>query len=215
MKEKLLEAYQNRQVDFKNVKSKFLEKDMAGPFLMSPNEKYPLQSHPLLIVGQETNGWDHYIDDLSKQMKVYENFNVGIKYYSSPFWNVTRKVEKALGNEPHSCAWTNISKFDVDGGRANGQVETAIATLDNLLLAEIEIIKPDVCIFFTGPSFDWRIKNIFPDVEFKNIPEYSPRQLSQLQHPNLPILTFRSYHPNYLRRSGLESKFINFITKQN
>lgn len=211
MKEKLLKAYQDRKADFKSVKTQFADKNMAGPFLMSPNDKYAGQPYPLLIVGQETKGWGYHVDDLSKQMEVYENFNVGIDYYASPFWNVTRKVEKALGNEPHTCTWTNISKFDLEGGRAYGECETAIATLDNLLVTEINIIKPKVCLFFTGPSFDGRIKNMFPDIEFATVPGHTTRQLSQLKHPDLPLLTFRSYHPNYLRRSKLEPEFINFI----
>ncbi|WP_129021337.1 hypothetical protein [Edaphocola flava] len=211
MKEQLLKAYQDRQADFKTVKAKFSDEDMAGPFLMSPNDKYAQQPFPLLIVGQETNGWDYHVDDLNKQMRVYENFNVGINYYASTFWNVTRKVEQALGNEPHTCSWTNISKFDLDGGRSYGEYETAIATLDNLLLTEIKIIKPKVCLFLSGPSFDGRLKNIFPDIEFAAVTGHSSRELSQLKHLDLPTFTFRSYHPNYLRRSGLEPEFINFI----
>lgn len=93
MKELLLKAYQNWHADFKSVKAKFIEEDMAGPFLMSPNEKYAQQPFPLLVIGQETNGWGYHVDDLNKQMEVYEEFNVGIDYYASPFWNVTRKVE--------------------------------------------------------------------------------------------------------------------------
>ena len=213
MKEQLFKAYQDRQSDFKSIRTKFTDKDMAGPFLMSPDDQYAIQPFPLLIVGQETKGWGYHVEDLKKQMEVYENFELGSGYYSSPFWNVTRKVEEALGNERYTCAWTNISKFDVDGGRACGEPEIAIATLDNLLVTEINILKPKVCIFFTGPSFDGRIKNTFPDIEFAIVSGHSIRQLSQLKHPNLPILTFRSYHPKYLRLSGLESDFVTFIAR--
>ena len=211
MKDQLLKAYQDRQADFKNIKTQFPDKNMAGPILISPNEKYAGQPNPLLIVGQETKGWGYHVEDLNKQIEVYENFNVGINYYSSPFWNVVRKIEKVLGNEPHSCAWTNISKFDLDGGRSYGEYETAIATLDNLLTTEINILKPKVCLFFTGPSFDGRIKKTFSDIEFGTVPGYLTRHLSQLKHPDLPTLTFRSYHPNYLRRRKLETDYLTFI----
>ncbi len=211
MKNQLFTAYQQRHADFKTVRATYPNEDMAGPFLMSPNEKYVNQPNPLLIVGQETYGWDYFVDDLTKQMEVYENFNVGEKYYASPFWNVTRKVEQALGNELYSCVWTNISKYDLDGGRAYGEFEATISTLDNVLIDEVKILKPRVCMFFTGPSFDSRIRKIFEGVQFLTVEDFNPRQLCQLKHADLPTLTFRSYHPNYLRRSGQEKDFIDFV----
>ncbi len=213
MKNQLLKIYQDRQPEFKDIRERFADEDMAGPLLMSPNNKYGLQKMPLLIVGQETHGWDYHVADLNRQMEVYEAFNVGEEYYASPFWNVTRKVEKTIGNEPHSCAWTNISKFDLDGGRASGEHETAISAFDNMLVDEIKVLKPKVCLFFTGPTFDKRIKNIFTDVELIPVADWGINQLCQLKHKDLPALTFRSYHPNYLRRSGLEPEFIDFLSE--
>ena len=83
MKEELLKIYTERQNDFRRIIELLPENDLAGPFLISPNEIYSKQSNPLMIIGQETNGWDYNVDDLEKQMKVYEDFNVGINYYSS------------------------------------------------------------------------------------------------------------------------------------
>jgi len=82
---------------------------------------------------------------------------------------------------------------------------------DNILVAEIKILAPKVCIFFTGYHFDGRIKNIFPEIEFTEVEGFTKNQLSHLKHPNLPAMSFRTYHPNYLRRSGLEKGFIEFI----
>ncbi|SDK92426.1 hypothetical protein SAMN04487898_11335 [Pedobacter sp. ok626] len=144
-------------------------------------------------------------------MLEYENFNVGIDYYSSPFWNVIRKTEKAIGNVPYSSAWTNVSKFDLNETRAFGEIEIAISSLDDVLLHEIGIIQLKVCIFFTGPDFDWRIKKIFKEVKFLEIEDHNMRAFSQLNHPDLPEMSFRSYHPNYLRRSGKERAFLKFI----
>ncbi|PZF70739.1 hypothetical protein [Taibaiella soli] len=123
MRNELLSLYKEKQKNFKSIINSFPEDDLAGPFLMSPGEVYRGQPNRLLIVGQETNGWTSYVDDLEKQMGTYEGFNVGIEYYASPFWNITRKVEKALGNEPYSCAWTNLSKFDLDAGRRYGNMK--------------------------------------------------------------------------------------------
>jgi hypothetical protein len=104
-----------------------------------------------------------------------------------------------------------MNKFDVNQKRPSGEYETSIATLDGLLVTEIEILKPKVCIFFTGPHFDWRIRKIFPDVEFTAIEGYSINQFSRLKHQELPVLSFRTYHPGYLRRSRLEEKVVEFI----
>lgn len=178
---------------------------------MSPNSLYASSSNRLLIIGQETKGWNYFVNDFERQMQTYEEFNVGDGYYSSPFWNVIRKVEKALGNPPHSCAWTNISKFDLDGGRSYDEYESTIANIDNILIEEVNIIKPDVCIFFTGPNFDHRVKGIFEGIKYNTIEDWSLRELAQLSHPSLPVNSFRTYHPNYLRRAGFESDFVKYI----
>jgi len=214
MKEQLLNLYKQRQADFISIMSKFPDDDLAGPFFMSPNDKYSLQPNPLLIIGQETNGWMYDVEDLEKQMKHYEDFNVGINYKSSPFWNITRKVETAIGSELYTCAWTNVNKFDLDAGRPSGEYEKAISTVDDILIEEIRIVKPKVCLFYTGPSFDDRLKSIFENIEFIEIPGWTTRQLCQLKHPLLPDLTFRSYHPKSLRLRYLEEDFVNYISER-
>ncbi|MFD2719936.1 hypothetical protein ACFST9_14505 [Hymenobacter monticola] len=213
MNDELYRLYQTRLTDFERVILQFSGTDLAGPLLMSPNATYGEQENPLLIVGQETKGWGYLQGhDIRKQMVVYEEFNLGDGYYSSPFWNVTRKVERALGAVPYSCAWTNLSKFDVDGGRSYGEQEQLIATVDDLLVAEVNILKPKVCLFFTGPDFDSRIQRIFAGITYQSVPDWPIREMALLKHPDLPAYTFRTYHPNYLRRSGLEPGFIEFIS---
>jgi hypothetical protein len=211
MKEQLTELYKNNIDNFKSVYNKFPNDKLCGPFLTSPGELYDKQPNKLLVVGQETNEWSDEIDDIEKQMGCYEEFNVGINYRSSPFWNVTRKLEKALGNEPYSCAWTNISKFDVNGKRPQGIHLEEIKRLDSTLVDEINILKPDICIFFTSISFDDRIFDTFPHVVFTAVDLWDMRQLSQLRHPSLPALTFRTYHPKYLRMKGMEEGFIKMM----
>ncbi|GAB3857087.1 hypothetical protein GCM10028822_30230 [Hymenobacter terrigena] len=212
MNETLHTLYTSWQADFENVIRQFRGIDLAGPLLMSPNALYNQQKNPLLIVGQETKGWAYlHGADMRAQMKAYETFNVAEGYYPSPFWNVTRKVEQALGNAAYSCAWTNVSKFDVAGGRAQGEQERVISSLDDLLSSEINIIKPKVCLFYTGPDFDERIEQVFPGLRYQAVDGWPERELATLVHPALPPLTFRTYHPNYLRRSSREGGFIEFM----
>jgi hypothetical protein len=209
MKEQLKNLYTNNINAFNQIRLTFPNEqfDLPGPFLMSPNTLYSRQKRRLLIIGQQTKGWTYDVD-IEKQQSTYESFNVGENYYSSPFWNITRKLEKAVGNDAFSCAWTNINKFDLEEDRPYGEFEQAISKLDSILIEEINIIKPEVCMFFTGPAFDYRIKNLFLEIELIEIEGWSVRQFCRLKHKDLPEKSFRSYHPKALRIQQLEDKFI-------
>ncbi len=212
MKEQLKNLYANNLTAFNQIRLTFPNEqfDLPGPFLMSPNSLYSRQKQRLLIIGQQTKGWTYDLD-IEKQLLNYESFNVGVNYYPSPFWNITRKLEKAIGNDPLSCAWTNINKFDLEEDRPYGEFEQAISKLDPILVDEIKIIKPEVCMFFTGPDFDYRIKNIFANIEFVGIGGWNVRQFCRLKHKDLPEMSFRSYHPKALRIQQLEADFIKSI----
>jgi hypothetical protein len=217
LREQLLSLYESRQQDFKNVKAQHPNDSLAGPFLMSPIDAYIKQLRPLLVIGQETNGWLDNVEDMKRMMSFYEaeKATIGIKRGGTPFWNITQKLEVAIGNDKYSCAWTNLSKFDVNSKRALGAHESTIKTLDDVLVSEIKIISPCICMFFSGPSFDNRIKDIFKGVEFTPIEGWATSQFCQLKHPDLPVNSFRSYHPKSLRLRKLESRFIEFFESLN
>ena len=164
-----------------------------------------------MIIGQQTHGWTYYHDNIDEQLDAYRDFNLGKNYYSTPFWNITRKIEEAIGNAPYSCVWTNINKFDLDAGRPFGKYEEAISKFDDLLIEEIGILKPDVCMFFTGPHLDGRIRNLFRDIEFSTIEGWTSNQFCKLKHPLLPEKTFRSCHPKSLRIRHLEANFLEYM----
>jgi hypothetical protein len=224
IKTELLKVYCTRLPDFQRIQDvcKYDNTGIQinGPLLMSPNENYAKQLFPLLVIGQETKSWHSFSTDASEAgcvelMADYESFNVGEKYYASPFWNMTRKIENALGNEPCSCAWTNISKYDQNGKKPDAEHSAIFSAVDNLLIDEINIMKPKICLFFTSYKFDYRLKNIFEQIEFIEAGDgFEAKALCRLKHPNLPALSFRTYHPQYLRRSGKEEAVIDFIRKQ-
>lgn len=211
MKEELFRLYQNALPIFREIVSAFPGDELGGPFLMSPKQTYSNQKNPLLVVGQETNGWTYHVDEISKQMDTYEEFNVGEEFNSTTFWNVIRNVEQALGNDPHSCAWTNLSKFDLYGGKSYGKYEKAIAQADKVIVDEIRILDPKVCLFFTGPDFDNRLKRTFPGLKFEAVESWNDKQFCRLVHPALPENTYRCYHPKSLRLRRLENQLLEFL----
>ena len=228
IKEELFKVYYSRISDFQHIQD--VCSVNSAPCLMSPNENYSKQPFPFLAVGQNTSGWEGKIssgwgwdspgpdefteEDLTGLMTLYEDFKSGINYYSSPFWNIIRKIETTLGNTPYSCAHTNISKYDQNNGKPDKEREKHFSILDNLLIDEIRIIKPAICIFFTGHDFDYRLKNIFGQIEFLYADDYEIHELCQLKHPLLPVLTYRTYHQNYLRMRKMEESVIDFIREQ-
>jgi hypothetical protein len=216
LKNKLLKLYSDNITKFEYIADFCKNDEISGPFLMAPSEKFSKQEKTLLIIGQETKGWARFDDKINlmeceKVMSVYEDFNLGEHYFSSPFWNVMRKIETMLGNEPYSSAWTNISKYDQNNARPDSKHEQIFSEIDDLLKDEVQILSPKICLFFTSYKFDTRIEKIFKNIEFIEIGGFDKKQICQLKHPNLPELTFRTYHPQYLRRSGLEKLFIELV----
>lgn len=214
MKKELFEVYQQRQSEFEQIAKKLNDVNLHGPFLISPGESYRKSKIKLMIIGQETNGWYNIHSKIDGLMKVYEDFNVGKNYSSSPFWNVTRKLERTLEIKEHSCVWANLNKYDVNNKRPKGKHEQEISHFDNLLISEIEILKPDICIFFTGPTFDYRLKKLYNDIVFQEEENWKKNQLVTLKHEKLPEISIRTYHPKYLRMKKFESPFIEFVKKK-
>ena len=169
----------------------------------------------LLIVGQQPYEWGFNVKENSREekilldpvnilMQMYSKFAFGKNYYGpgknyrSPFWDAARKVYTSLNPEgpEHGFAWSNLLCIDSRNKRVDNATEENLLTL-NLLTEEIRLIKPNVVIFFTGPRYDGCIKETFCNVRFKMI----EKGLDVLEHPNLPMKSFRTYHPKYLRMS--------------
>ena len=83
--------------------------------------------------------------------------------------------------------------------------------MNGLLCDAFALLKPKVCLFFTGPDFDDRLRHTFHGLVYQPVAEWSERVLARLVHPALPANTFRTYYPNYLRRSGQEASFLEFM----
>lgn len=214
MKSRLENLYKEYIERIRSVREKYSKYDLEGPFLISVSDKYEKCHKKLFIIGQQTNGWESDLENIQNQMKHYEDFNLGEKYYSSPFWNVFHKIEEVLLHDKNCSAWGNFNRFDLEADRPTGEIEAEISTLDFLIRKEIEILKPDICLFLIGYSFDDRIKSVFDSATFNKINEWDIRRLCRIKHETLPYHTYRTYHPKYLRLSKLEDPFIDFLKKE-
>ena len=204
----LLELYKRHESTIYEIGLRCAE-NMQGPFLIAPNEGYWRSMPKIAFVGQETNGWSSE-RGISEQMTAYSKFNLGEAYYSSPFWNVIRKLERALTGGNYWSAWLNFNRYDEGGGRPSWDNQRVLSELDFLFLEELKLLAPDVVIFFTGPDYDERLTSLFQATQLP-ITGFPTRQLCGIQTSILRGLIFRTYHPIYLRRSGLEEKVIDAI----
>lgn len=186
------------------------EKGMEGPFLTCPPKAYFTAIPRILIVGQETCGWES-TTDVKKQMDACLSFMLDrSKSYPSPFWNIIAKIESTYGFSDRSVAWSNLNRYDRNGKPPRSSDLQYLSELDRLLSSEISILKPRLTIFFTGPRFASRIDNIVPG-NWKAAEGFTDRQITEMQYNDCMFI--KTYHPNYLRRSKLESKFLDYIGK--
>ncbi len=178
---------------------------ISAPHLIDEPPGYGDSHYPVMIVGQETKGWGETIDPrrdpegvLAELRAWYRGFALGAKYRPTPFWQAANKLFKALNSNSSapSYLWSNLYKMDVGAGRPPVEIEAAPADT-NLLPAELVAFNPRVVVFFTGPNYDRRLLDIFPGATFALL----SNALAHVSHPSLPLLSFRTYHPKYLRLS--------------
>jgi len=206
----LQQLYQSNRAALEKVREAFISEDLEGPLLMDLTSYYE-QPLRLFVIGQETKGWCCDYKDHNSLLGTYKGFNMGEKYYSSPFWNITRKIEDLLGIARYSCAWSNINRYDHNGGEPKGRILNEISCLDYLIAEELSIIQPDVCLFFTNRKYDSRIQKLFPGIEMEAVDGLPFNHFVRLHHESLPRCSFRTPHPKTIRIQKWESAFIDVM----
>ena len=213
--ESLRELYEASLERFAQFVKSFPNEHFNGPLLMDPS-RYFQQPKKLLVIGQETYGWSCKYYDIDAQFDFYRMFNAGENKckspHTGPFWNITRKVEKTLGIESYSTAYSNLNRFDHNGGPPKDQkVLEELLNLDFIVKEEIQILKPDICLFYTNRKYDYRIKVLYPGVQLQNIEGLPSNHFVHLIHKSLPTLTFRTPHPRTIRMKRWEDAFLTFM----
>lgn len=177
--------------------------DYVGPFLLYCwEEEYLSARHRLMIIGQETYGWDadyvRSVDDVKRFMQSYKDFELG-KNYNSLFWRYAHLINEMInGEDGKNFVWNNVNKFGIDGaGRPDQAVLDNENLHFNLLAREIGILKPDVCIFLSGPTYDADLKEKLGDLRLEPFQDYPLNEAARLRSRFLPDHSFRTYHPGY------------------
>ena len=210
----------NIELDKENRKS---EKG-TNPLLLKVNDDYVDADIKIMFFGQETNMWlgernnGAFLGEIQPVIDLYHGFYIDefCYKYGGQFWNGISRLKKIISNKlPEKkigFLWNNVVKI----GRCDKGFPTKINSLTNkyfnVIPNEIEITKPDIIIFLSGPNYDSEIRKIFGDFKTKAIGGYSTRQLCKIESANLPN-AFRTYDPNFLWRNGIDN-FFNVIADE-
>ncbi len=207
----LLDIYNQKWNDLYDSLKDLDSKLYANPFLIAFNEReYEQADLKVMIFGQETKGWlskEGLLESPELITSRYYNFFCLKKFYKgygrSSFWRAFRFFQKELKtaypNKNIYFSWNNINKI----GKRKGtgfSLDTEKIEREYLpvIVAEVELFKPDIVIFLTGPNRDSRISHHFHDAEFLSVDEFTPvRALAKVKSTLLPEKTIRIYHPSY------------------
>ena len=230
-------------------KSLLAQPEISPPLLLRIPPDWERSPYPVMVVGQETQGWGlnekyhnqpggpceicpykEYIPAKGRKvaqpidalLHLYETFDFAEtqpETRRSPFWRAFRELKKT---DPQTClVWSTLYRVDFKEHSVLNAPKSTLREIREaqrgLLSDEIRILGPLVVVFFTGPNYDNEIEAEFPGVEFCPVEaSTSTRKLARLEHPQLPHSSFRTYHPNYLQRSGnwgLVKNFGNLILR--
>lgn len=222
--QKLLKLFESKREAIDKVYNALQEEEeWAVLHLVCAPPNYEKMKYKILIVGQENNGYG-YETEAKKSMLFTLEFQSNRFYDNAPFFSFPYSFCASINdcdNEKYSkksyLAWVNLIEFSFETSSKKPLNEKAQSIIDNefnILEEEIKIINPDIVLFLTGPNYDNYIKNQLKGVEFKTVENYHIRQFARVEHEALPKNSFRIYHPVYLRRSGLESEYLERLKKE-
>lgn len=218
------------------AEAKESEKKWPGfPFFIKAPQSYESADIKLMIFGQESNnfaphkkdgkGYISYdsqtlIEDIACEYDCV--FSKVYKTDTHYFWKGVRTfinmLKKKNENLKIDFIWNNLIKMEYSGEMnfPKDLYEPIIAPyLNEIIPKEIKILKPDYVVFFTGNTDDYEkaLSDIFQiDEKSKEAIEgFDKNKICALSLPNIRK-SFRTYHPNYLKRSGLEKSIFEKIS---
>ncbi len=184
-------------------------------------------THKILIVGQETNGWE-----FKENAKESMLFTLGFLYspqhngklsFTFPF-DFCKSINDYNYDENYRktyFAWVSLRKFAYNEKHTyplSREIQNIIDNEFNILEEEIKIINPDIVLFLTGPTdkYEKLLQNELKGVKYNEIKNsnYTKRKFARLEHKSLPKNSFRIYRPEYLNRVHLKNEYLEKLKKE-
>jgi len=235
MNNQLFELYSSKWDKLCTAMLPIIEKENikpTNPLLLYINgkeegiEDYNEADIRVMVFGQETNKWHNELlrsgafADIQKLIDEYDYaFNTDDMFcLNTPFWKDFKKFRILLGEKypikTIRYVWNNIVKIgrvDIKGCPPD-YIYDVERKYFSVIKEEINIIKPNVILFLTGPNYDNKISNVFGQVTYSAFSPLSERELAKISIPGVDV-AFRTYHPNYFFRNNTEGYYDTIISE--
>ena len=184
-------------------------RQLSAPFLLNVERSYFEAPVRVMYVGQETRGWESKLDTIlvspEAVPRLLARYQRGMQdSWSGPFLRTLKLLTRELGRGgPGSVVWTNLQKMDVDRGpnrsrNARGYSNALDEFSRKLFRFEVELLRPHVLIFGTGPHYDKLIQRCFPGRQESRV--VVPR--AQWHFTVDSIRCYRTWHPRTVPRKN-------------
>jgi hypothetical protein len=221
----IYETVKEKNNDILNEKDK-----LVYPLFIRSTKEYDEADIKLMIFGKETNGWigifgdddKKYVDDI---LDSYEDF-FSTKWcynHNGQFWYVVKYfiglLKKKNKDKNVEYLWNNLVKLGKNGiGFPNKGYENIVKPYFNELIPkEINIVKPDFIIFFSGPNsingpYDTVLDEVFNNPKRKLVGNFKISELCEIE---IPVVrkAFRTYHPTFLLHNNKKRSYKEYIKK--
>lgn len=189
------------------------ERGLGGLFLPGVPDGYTECSRRVMLVGKETRGWGgglaRTIAGLGPTSDVRSYLNETMRLHArylrapqagSKFFQFFRELSARLdaaSPDGSSIIWANLFCMSYLGKspvRAKLQFERIARLSRELLLAQIEVLRPDAIFFVTGAGYDKHLKSVLA-VRNESV-RVSPKRLWCFETAGR-IPCFRTAHPQW------------------
>jgi hypothetical protein len=183
----------------------------TNPLMLKTKDDWCIADLKIMIYGQETNFWGKecgnnaaFCGKVNNVINVYDTFYLQNKMYNSPFWNEFRRIKKHFQKTTKTAVlWNNVIKIGRQGIGNLPQINQITKAHFNVLAQEINIINPDLIVFFTGPNYDKFILEYLGKFEKVKYAEFDVNQICEIKfdtdYGTKKVL--RINHPNFLYRN--------------
>ncbi len=220
MNENLIKLYNEEFKDISFLKD--YDKILSKPFLLKVHEDYIKAHKKIMVFGQETHRWHGKLidfnkeDDIAKLMDSYEKFldkrvfsqnkSRGRSCFIHRLVKINNDIKKNLSDT--QIIWNNLLKFDKNG-KSSRKIKKVTDFSIKLVKKEIDILKPDILLFQTGPYYDFIIKKLFTNIENSEV--IVSRKLWKFTVDNK--VSFRINHPCATNQGGVKQYYTQVINE--